>query len=90
MTQRYDFPQVQTHEQVEGLIRDFVRRHAGATSWKVWPKYEPQNNHGSVFIQFGDNRQQIPYGLPDDRDELLDLAKGALNDMERWKVAPEP
>ena len=85
MTQRYDFPEIQTHEQIERLAEDYVRRHAGPAKYSVRTKYDPASPHGTILVSVGLQSQAIPYGLPDDREEIETLLKGVFEQAESWK-----
>jgi hypothetical protein len=85
MTTRLQFPEIHTHDQVKKIAEEYIKRHAGPAKYSVQTKYDPTSPNGTIFVTVGLNNQAIPYGLPDDRDEIESLLRGVFEQAETWK-----
>ena len=85
---RSDFREIWTHDSAVALIKDTLRRFGTELGAEVEEHiYDSNKPDGTIKVKVARNNtfQIIRYGLPDDRDELRQMAIAALEPHSVWK-----
>lgn len=78
-----DFRQVTTHGNVGTMARDLCEEYGAEL---VGHRYNAEEPRGTLQIRRAMGSSALPYGLPDDRDELKRLIVAACNEpVSQWK-----
>lgn len=78
-----NFREVWTHGNVEQMARDIAAEYGAEVMGITCDGTSPR---GAIRFRRNNGFTSIPYGLPDDRDELRALFKRACDEpIEKWK-----